>query len=143
MVTHSDQDDDAPINGYWIMDPVTWLYVAGTTPVFAFLVLTVALIAACWMWSGEREDTSAARGIRGCANCCTCCTAVLYLTWAVIGFTIYFQEMTDDCIDDEMGDMMYGWSVVYMGMCSVMVAGQCIGYCAYAYYKGRVGVPDV
>merc|ERR1712087_324082 len=133
-------DEDAPMNGYWVVDPVTWLYVAGTTPVIAFCIVTIALIAACWLYCVKKpEDGSnggCAKGIRGCANCCTCCTTVLYFTWAVIGFSIYYQEMTDDCIDDEMGDMLYGWSVVYLLMFSVMLVVVSIGFCVFPYCVG-------
>merc|ERR1712154_489855 len=100
-----------------------------------------ALCASCYMAKGSfgmdvPEDGSCLKGIRGCANSCTCCTTVLYLTWAIIGFSIYYQEMTDDCIDDEMGDMVYGWSVVYLLMFSIMFVVVSIGFCVFPWCVG-------
>merc|ERR1712129_478383 len=106
-------------------------------------IVSVALCASCFLWCKEDyDDGPCVKGIRGCANGCTCCTTVLYLTWAIIGFSIYFQEMTDDCIDDEMGGMVYGWSVVYLLMFSIMLVVWCIGFFVVKHFMGSQSDSD-
>merc|ERR1712087_360622 len=92
---------------------------------------------ACLKMTGADESTlaTATALIGGPA----CCMFLFNIAWAGVGLYMYEEEMNPDCQDEDIGTMVFAWSLIQYCIIALICCCACfMGICGGAFVAASV-----
>lgn len=134
IASQYDPDNNSCNDGTdYLIDPVTYLYVAGGVQLGMSIIYFFTQIVAflCFNpihWIRLKSCTS---GIL--CRCISSCYPLWHLIWACLGVYIYVAQMSKNCQEEDIGIMILAWCIIeFIGVCCISCCIMCWIFMALA-----------
>eukprot|EP01084_Bolivina_argentea_P298348 514117_1 len=65
---------------------------------------------------------------------------LFWLTWIIIGFIMYVNQMSEDCQDAPIGKMILAWCIHPLALCGTLCCGMCCAIVFQENIKGAIQI---